>query len=114
MVRSYIICIRLEVRVGPLIAFPAFQVAAQARPPAALGQDPVSADKRRIVPHVLIVMAFERGTPRALLILIKADDLTFHLPGPTRRFAAGLHQRKIVSAISQQMPDEMISGQSWS
>jgi hypothetical protein len=57
--------------------------------------------------YMLIMAALEDGTPMPLVISVKASYLPLH-----RRMMrdAGRHQRKIVSAISQQTPDAMTNG----
>ena len=61
--------------------------------------------------HVLIVAAIELGSPMAFVIGVKSDDLSFHsYADPLLRRPAGFHQRNIVSAMSQEMPDAMTSG----
>ena len=80
-----------------LFAFPALQVAPETRSPAFIGKHPFTHPKRRVVPYVLVVAAFELRTPVAFVVHVEPGDRACHFfvryPVLVRRGLAGFHHR---------------------
>jgi hypothetical protein len=62
------------------IAFLALKKDADAAGPTGFARYPFSRDERRLVPDMLVVTTLEFSAPIALVILVEANDLSFHLP----------------------------------
>ena len=95
-----------------LVTLRTFQFLSDPRRASRFGQGPLANDQRRIVPHMLVMAAVEFCTPMAVVVLIKAGYSSLHSLDPLilRRAAAGFHQMKIDSAISQHAPDAITRG----
>lgn len=75
-----------------------------------LSQHPFACSQRRIVTDVLVMAARKPCAPISFRVLVEAGDLLIHFR--LGRAVAGFHQRKMVSAITQHMPDAITSGMS--
>src|SRR5215470_5059229 len=67
-----------------VVAFLAFQDHTEAALASLRCRDPRTCHPRRIVPHMLAVPAIEVSHPMTFLILMEADDLTFHASSGAR------------------------------
>ncbi len=90
-------------------ALQADQLIAKVLRAALFGDDPRPVNPRWIVPHVLRVTALQIRDPVAILVLMKADYSTFHVP----RLLAADHDfldRRIVVIVHHANRNGVLSG----
>ena len=91
-----------------LIAFFAFEFRAQFLAPSVFAQNPLSRNEWRFMAQALVMPTFQFRPPIVFVVLVVADDFTFHF----LRRKVGFHHRKIVKAISQHTPEATTRGRS--